>query len=86
MEMQEKDTLFLMTLAAFGAVLASGLAVILQWNVVLPLTVAVFFLMILTYLLNKKGAIHFSENAETWAMILTLLVFIAAFIYLYRPV
>lgn len=86
MEMQEKDTLFLMTLAAFGAVLASGLAAILQWNVVLPLTVAVVFLMILTYLLNKKGAIHFSENAEKWAMIITLICFIAAFIYLYRPV
>ena len=50
MEIQEKDTLFLMTLAAFGAVLASGLAAILQWNVVLPLTVAVFLLMILTFL------------------------------------
>jgi energy-converting hydrogenase A subunit K len=86
MEIQEKDTLFLMTLAAFGGVLASGLAAILQWNVVLPLTVAVFFLMILTYLLHKKKAIHLSENAENWAMILTLICFIAAFIYLYRPV
>jgi energy-converting hydrogenase A subunit K len=86
MEIQEKDTLFLMTLAAFGGVLASVLAVILQWNVVLPLTAAVFFLMILTYLLNKKGAIHFSENLENWAMIITLLAFIASFIYLYRPV
>jgi len=85
MEMQEKDTLFLMTLAAFGAVLASGLAAILQWNVVLPLTVAVFLLMILTYVLYKKGAIHLSENAEKWAMILTLIAFIAAFIYLYHP-
>jgi energy-converting hydrogenase A subunit K len=86
MEMQEKDTLFLMTLAAFGAVLASGLAVVLQWNVVLPLTVAVFILMILTFLLYKKGAIHFSENSEKWVMIITLICFIAAFIYLYRPV
>ena len=86
MEMQEKDTLFLMTLAAFGAVLASTLAAFLQWIVVLPLTIGVFILMILTYFLNKKGAIHFSENAEKWAMILTLVAFIAAFIYLYRPV
>lgn len=84
--MQEKDTLFLMTLAAFGAVLASTLAAFLQWIVVLPLTIGVFILMILTYFLNKKGAIHFSENAEKWAMILTLMAFIAAFIYLYRPV
>ena len=86
MEMQEKDTLFLLTLAAFGAVLASGLAVALQWNVVLPLTIAVFILMILTFLLYKKGAIHLSENLEKWVMILTLICFIAAFIYLYRPV
>ena len=86
MEMQEKDTLFFMTLAAFGAVLASALAAFLQWIVVLPLTIGVFLLMILTYLLNQKGAIHFSENAEKWAMILTLVAFTAAFIYLYRPV
>ena len=86
MEMQEKDTLFLLTLAAFGAVLASGLAVILQWNVVLPLTIAVVILMILTFLLYKKGAIHLSENLEKWAMIITLICFMAAFIYLYRPV
>ena len=86
MEIQEKDTLFLMTLAAFGAVLASALAAFLQWIVVLPLTIGVFLLMILTYFLNQKGTIHFSENAEKWVMILTLVAFIAAFIYLYRPV
>lgn len=86
MEMQEKDTLFFMTLAAFGAVLASALAAFLQWIVVLPLTIGVFLLMILTYFLNQKGTIHLSENAEKWAMILTLVAFIAAFIYLYRPV
>ncbi|KAF5074441.1 hypothetical protein DSECCO2_181510 [anaerobic digester metagenome] len=86
MEMQEKDTLFFMTLAAFGAVLASALAAFLQWIVVLPLTIGVFLLMILTYFLNQKGTIHFSENAEKWVMILTLVAFIAAFIYLYRPV
>lgn len=86
MEIQEKDTLFLMTLAALGAVIMSGLATIMQWIVVLPLTIAVVILMILTYLLYKKGAIHFSENAEKWVMIITLLCFIAAFIYLYRPV
>jgi len=54
MEIKENDTLFLMTLATFGAVLASGLAVLLQWIIVLPLTLAVLILMILTYLLYKK--------------------------------
>lgn len=86
MEIQEKDTLFFMTLAAFGAVLASSLAVLLQWIIVLPLTLAVFILMIFTYLLYKKRAIHISESAENWVMIFTLLAFIASFIYLYRPV
>jgi energy-converting hydrogenase A subunit K len=86
MEIEEKDTVFLMTLAIFGAVLASGLAVLLQWIVVLPLTLAVLILMIITYFLYKKRAIHLSENGENWVMILTLLAFIASFIYLYRPV
>lgn len=86
MEIQEKDTLLLMALAAFGGVLASALAVLLQWIVVLPLTVAVFILMILTYLIYKKGATHFTERAENWVMIITLLAFITSFIYLYQPV
>jgi energy-converting hydrogenase A subunit K len=86
MEIQEKDTLFFMTLAAFGAVLASGLAVILQRIIVLPLTLAVFILMIVTYLLYKKKTIHISESVENWGMILALLAFIASFLYLYRPV
>ncbi|HHT19377.1 MAG TPA: hydrogenase [Methanobacterium sp.] len=86
MEIKENDTLFLMTLATFGAVLASGLAVLLQWIIVLPLTLAVLILMILTYLLYKKRVIHLSESGEIWVMILTLLAFIASFIYLYRPI
>ena len=86
MEIKENDTLFLMTLATFGAVLASGLAVLLQWIIVLPLTLAVLILMILTYLLYKKRVIHLSESGEIWVMILTLLAFIASFIYLYRTI
>jgi energy-converting hydrogenase A subunit K len=82
---QEKDMLFLMVLAAFGGVLASGLATYYQWIGVVPLTIAVFLIMVLTALLTRKKAIHFSEKLETWAMILTLLAFIASFIYLFRP-
>ncbi len=86
MEIQEKDTLFFMTLAVFGALLASFLATILHRIIVLPLTLAVFILMIITYFLYKKRVIQISEGAEKWVMILTLLAFIASFIYLYRPV
>ncbi|MCE5214519.1 MAG: hydrogenase [Methanobacterium sp.] len=85
MEEQEKDTLFLMTLAVFGAVLASSLAAYLQIIVVLPLTIAVFLIMILAALLTKKKAIHLSENLETWAMIIVLISIIISFIYLFRP-
>lgn len=85
MEEQEKDTLFLMALATFGAVLASSLATILQIIVVLPLTIAVFLLMILTIFLYKKRAIHWSENLETLAMIIVLISIIISFIYLFRP-
>lgn len=85
MEEQEKDVLFLMALAAFGAVLASGLATLLQWYIVLPLSAAVFLMMILTYLQYKKRFVHLSENIEKWAMILVLISIIFSFIYLYRP-
>ena len=85
MEEHEKDTIFFMALAVSGALLASALAAFLQWIIVLPLTVAVFLVMILTAMQYKKGAIHFSENAETWAMIVTLIALICSFIYLYRP-
>ena len=85
MENQEKDTLFLMALAAFGAVLASALATYLQLIIVLPLTLAVFLIMILTYFLYKKKAIHWSENLETLAMVITLIAIIISFIYLFKP-
>jgi energy-converting hydrogenase A subunit K len=86
MEEQEKDTIFFMALAVSGAVLASGLAAFLQWIVVLPLTVAVFLVLILTVMQYRKGAFHLSVKLENWAMIIVLIAFICSFIYLYRPV
>ncbi len=85
MEEQEKDVLFFMALAVLGTVVASGLTVFLQSTVALPLTIAVFLIMVLTALLYKKKTVHFSEKLETGAMILVLIAFIAAFIYLFRP-
>ncbi|NYB26583.1 MAG: hydrogenase [Methanobacteriaceae archaeon] len=82
---QEKDMLFLMVLAAFGGVLASGLATYFHWIGVLPLTIAVFLIMVLTALLTRKKAIHFSEKLETWVMVATLIAIIVSFIYLFRP-
>jgi len=85
MQEQEKDTLFLMTLTVFGALLASGLATYMQLIIVLPLTIAVFLIMILTWFLYKKKAVHFSENIENWAFIIVLILFAVSFIYLFRP-
>ncbi len=85
MEKQEKDILFLMALAVFGAVLASGLASFLQRLVVLPLTIAVFLIMILTFFQYKHKFVHLAENAEKWAMIIVLIGIILSLIHLYRP-
>ena len=85
MEKQEKDILFLMALAVFGSVLASGLAAFLQRAVVLPLTIAVFLIMILTFFQYKHKFVHLAENAEKWAMIIVLIGIILALIHLYRP-
>ncbi len=62
MEEQEKDILFLMALAVAGAVLASGLAAFLQWIIVLPLTIAVFLIMILTFFQYKHKFVHLGRE------------------------
>ena len=86
MDKQEKDVLFLMALAVSGAVLASGLAAFQQWIIVLPLTIAVFLIMILTLFQYKHKFAHLAESIENWAMIIVLIGIILSFIYLYRPV
>jgi energy-converting hydrogenase A subunit K len=85
MEKNENDILFLMALAVFGAVLASGLAAFLQRLEVIPLTIAVFLIMILTFFQYKNKFVHLAEKAENWAMILVLIGIILALIHLYRP-
>jgi energy-converting hydrogenase A subunit K len=85
MEEKEKDVLFLMALAVSGATLASGLAAFKQTLVVLPLTIAVFLLIFLTFLQYKHKFIHLAENAERWAFIIILILIIISFAYLYRP-
>lgn len=82
---RENDLLFFMALTVIGAILASSLAVILQRTVVLPLTISIFFILILTVLLNKKKVLLFAEKIENLAMIVALLAFIFSFIYLFRP-
>lgn len=82
---RENDLLFFMALTVIGAILASSLAVILQRTVVLPLTLSIFFILILTVLLNKKKVLQFSEKLENLAMVVALLAFIFSFIYLFRP-
>ncbi|MEN6330103.1 MAG: hydrogenase [Methanobacteriaceae archaeon] len=82
---KEKDILFLVALVAAGATLASGLAASLQWIVVLPLTLGVFFLMVLISFQYRKGGIYLSEKLETGAFILVVVFFALSFIYLYKP-
>lgn len=85
MEEQEKDVLFLMGLAVFGAVLASGMAALIQRTVVIPLTIAVFGIMILTLLVYKSKYVQIAENAEKLAFFVILISIILSFIYIYRP-
>jgi len=83
--MKENDMLLLMALVAVGAVIMSGLAVLIQWTIVLPLTIAVILLGLLLFYQNKDKFIHISESLENWAFIAVLLLFIVSFIFLYRP-
>lgn len=84
--MKEQDTLFLIALVGAGAVIMSGLAVLKQWIIVIPLTVAVIFLAFLIFYQNRDKFIHISESLENWAFIVALVLFIVSFVLLYKPV
>jgi len=86
MDEQEKDILFLMTLTVSGAVLASGMAAFQQWLIVLPLTLAVFLIMILSFYVYKHRFANLAESIEKLVMIMVLITIIISFICLYRPV
>lgn len=83
--MKERDTLFLIALVGVGALIMSGLTVLKQWIIILPLALAMAFLAILLFYQNRKKAIHISESLEKWAFIAALILFIVSFILLYRP-
>jgi energy-converting hydrogenase A subunit K len=83
--MKEQDTLFLMALVGVGAIIMSVLAVFEQWIIVVPITLAVIFLAFLIFYQNRNRLIHISESLEKIALIVTLILFVISFIYLYRP-
>jgi energy-converting hydrogenase A subunit K len=61
------------------------LAVFEQWIIVVPITLAVIFLAFLIFYQNRNRFIHISESLEKIAFIVTLILIIVSFIYLYRP-
>lgn len=83
--MKEQDTLFLLALVGVGAIIMSGLAVLKQWIIVVPLTLAMIFLAFLILYQNRTKFIHISESLENWAFIVALIAFIISFIILYKP-
>ncbi|MCK9150735.1 hydrogenase [Methanobacterium alcaliphilum] len=82
---EEKDIIFLTALVALGVVLASGLAAFLQWMVVIPVTIVGIIFTVIIMLQQRDKAVHFSEILEKWAFIIALILFIVAFIVLYKP-
>ncbi|MGC9516119.1 MAG: hypothetical protein ACP5C3_00305 [Methanomicrobiales archaeon] len=82
---KEKDTIFLMALVAAGVILISGLAGLLQWFIVIPVTIAGFLLTLLILTQYREDAIKLSESLEKWAMIIIVFMFIISFIILYKP-
>ncbi|GAB4315951.1 MAG: hypothetical protein Kow0019_16350 [Methanobacteriaceae archaeon] len=82
---QEKDTIFFMALVAAGVILISGLASLLQWYIVIPVTIAGFLLTLLIGTLFRESSVKLSENLEKWAMMIVLAFIIFSFIVLYKP-
>ena len=83
---KEKDLIVLVSLVAFGVIVASGLAVILQINVVAPVMVFGIIMFPLVLLQSKKKFTHITENLEKVVFFITLLIIGISFAFLYKPI
>ena len=82
---QEKDFLILTSLVAIGIIFISGLAVLFQSPVVMPLVViAILIAPLILYQYTEKGS-ELAENLEKIMFFITFAVICISIILLYRP-
>jgi len=82
----EKDFIILCSLVAIGVVIASGLALILQSTVVLPVIIFGIIMFLLILLQDKKRFVEITESLETKVFIITLIIIIIGIIIMYKPI
>ncbi|MCL2156754.1 MAG: energy-converting hydrogenase A, subunit K [Methanobrevibacter sp.] len=82
---KEKDLIVLISLVAFGVIVASVLTVLLQINVVAPVTLFGILMFPLLLLQSRKKFNNFSENLEKIVFIITLFIIALSFAVLYKP-
>lgn len=81
----EKDFLVLISFAAVGITIASGLAAIFDTFIVIPVTIFGLIMIPLILLQNQKKFAHLAENLEKLFFFLTLIIIIISFILIYKP-
>lgn len=82
---KEKDLIILTSIVAFGIIVASGLTVILQINVVAPVAIFGIIMFPLVLLQSRKKFIHITENLEKIIFFITLFIIAISFAILYKP-
>ncbi|MDR2966411.1 MAG: energy-converting hydrogenase A, subunit K [Methanobacteriaceae archaeon] len=83
---KEKDLIVLTSLVALGVIVASGLSVILQINVMTPVLIFGIIMFPLILLQTKKRFIYITENLEKMVFFVTLFTIAISFAILYNPI
>jgi energy-converting hydrogenase A subunit K len=83
---KEKDLILLISFVAIGVIIASGLVVVFQTIVVIPVLIFGIIMFPLILLQNKKKFIHLAENLEKVIFFITLVIIAVSFAILYKPI
>lgn len=82
----EKELRILTSLVALGVFIVAGLAAYFQSILALPLAIIGIIFVPFILMQNNEKRAHIAETLEKAAFLITLIIIILSFIYLYTPV
>lgn len=82
----EKELRILTSLVALGVFIVAGLAAYFQSILALPLAIIGIIFVPFILMQNNEKRAHIAETLEKAAFLITLIIIILSFIYLYSPV
>ncbi|WP_297982723.1 energy-converting hydrogenase A, subunit K [uncultured Methanobrevibacter sp.] len=82
----EKELRILTSLVALGVFIVAGIAAYFQSILALPLAIIGIIFVPFILMQNNEKRAHIAETLEKAAFLITLIIIILSFIYLYSPV